>query len=158
MGIDISQWRAVIGSNKFRDVKTNRSFEKWLAAEENDAQDLIGHEVQGIWKTAIVLVSLLVASWFLVVHSLPGEGNLEIKGTSKMHSRVTLVVIGSVNISCVEKHIFLSAISLFSSGFGPSKNPVNTVQFCKASFSVGRNRNESWTNQPGNINLAEKLG
>ena len=94
MGIDISQWRAVIGNNKFRDVKSNRRFEKWVAAEEKDAQDLIGHEVQGIWKTAIVLVSLLVASWFLVVNSLPGEGTLEMTGTSKMHRRTTLVVIG----------------------------------------------------------------
>ena len=151
MGIDISQWRASIGGNRFRNPKIDRRLAKWRASEERG-------EVISFWKKAIVLVFLLVASWFLVVHSLPGEGNLEIKGTSKMHSRASLVVIGSVNISCVEKHIFLSAISLFSSGFGPSKNPVNTVQFCKASFSVGRNRNESWTNQPGSINLAEKLG
>ena len=158
MGIDISQWRASIGGNRFRNPKIDRRLAKWRASEERGAKDLIDSEVIGFMKKAFVLVFLLVASWFLVVHSLPGEGNLEIKGTSKMHSRATLVVIGSVNISCVEKHIFLSAISLFSSGFGPSKNPVNTVQFCKASFSVGRNRNESWTNQPGNINLAEKLG
>ena len=43
--------------------------------EEMAAKEMIQQEVKGFWKN--VIVSLLFASWFFMVHSLPGEGRLE---------------------------------------------------------------------------------
>lgn len=75
MGIDISQWRSVIGNFGLNGKKNNdKSRQRHKFKEEIAAQKLIQQEVTGFWKSFIVIVSLLLASWFFIAHSLPGEG------------------------------------------------------------------------------------
>ena len=53
MGIDISQWRASIGGNRFRNHKIDRRVAKWRASEERGAKDLIDSEVIGFSKLTL---------------------------------------------------------------------------------------------------------
>ena len=90
MGIDISQWRAVIGRNKPaapKDMTKSKKHEHMRTKEA--AQETIRNESLHFWKTAIILVSLLLGVWFFFAHSLPGDG----MGSEKMSSSVTAVKV-----------------------------------------------------------------
>ena len=75
MGIDINQWRSVIGNFGIKGKSHNeKSRQRWEFMEEMAAKEMIQQEVKGFWKN--VIVSLLFACWFFMVHSLNGEGRL----------------------------------------------------------------------------------
>ena len=77
MGIDISQWRAVIGRNKPTKPKQMRRSKQYEHMREKEAaQDAIWNESMHFWKTAIILVALLFGIWFFLAHTLPGGGRL----------------------------------------------------------------------------------
>ena len=58
-----------------------------------------GASLNGLWKNIIVLVSLVVTSWFLVVHCLPGGGNLEMV--------LILLFFGSIIFVAITFDLFL---------------------------------------------------
>ena len=79
MGIDINQWRSVIGNFGIKGKSHNeKSRQRWEFMEEMASKEMIQQEVKGFWKN--VIVSLLFACWFFMVHSLHGEGRLETGG------------------------------------------------------------------------------
>ena len=106
MGIDISQWRVVIGSNKnaaLRDMTRSKEHEHMSAKEA--AQDTIWNESLHFWKNAVILVFLLLGIWFFFAHTLPGDGRLVGMSSEKMSSSGTA--------HQVHMHFHLSIFLLF---------------------------------------------
>ena len=98
MGIDISQWGAVIGRNKPvvpKDMTKSKKREHMRTKEAT--QETIRNESLHFWKNAIILVSLGV--WFFFAHSLPGDG----MSSEKMSSSGTAVKVHIL----LHMHIFI---------------------------------------------------
>ena len=94
MGIDISQWRAVIGRNKPTKPKQMRRSKQYEHMREKEAaQDAIWNESMHFWKTAIILVALLFGIWFFLAHTLPGGGRLMGRSCENVSSFWTTVKV-----------------------------------------------------------------
>ena len=117
MGIDISQWRSTIGNfGKKGKTKNGKSRQQCKLWEEMACKE-IQQEVKSFWKNTIVIMSLLLAGWFFMVHSLPGEGSSE------------------TNIRACESRFFMQKIL---GGGRPIKVLPQTISFFSPIFRLPR--------------------
>ena len=106
-----------------------KSRQRWEFMEEMAAaKEMIQQEVKGFWKNAIVIVSLLFAGWFFMVHSLPGEGRLETGGGRT-------VKVMSDNISFPSIFSLMETFRTFFLGLESPRSAV--VNFLRGQASFG---------------------